>query len=116
MNTSKLSYPKYRLFFLALIFSSSSVCFAERAGGYHQDAGNHLSSGYNHNGGYRPNYGYHQSTDELNYYTAPNIGNYVPGSGWGSPTVVVEPANDNDNCQIQQCNPNGNCITTQTCD
>ncbi len=117
MKTSNLSYPIYRSLFLVIIFFTSSACFAEPGGGYHQDVENHLSGGYNPDDRYRPNYGFHQDDEELNYYTAPSIGSYVPGSGWEAPAVIFEPGNDNDNCQnIQQCNSSGNCILTQTCD
>ena len=125
MNTSKMSYPIYRSLFLAISFFSSSACLAghDGGGGYNRNVGNHLGGGYNQSGGYNPDdryhqdYGYHQDDEELNYYTAPSIGNYVPGSGWEAPAVIFEPGNDNDNCQnIQQCDSSGNCVLTQNCD
>ena len=132
MNASTTGYPIYRSLFLAISFLSSSACLAEHYGdgNAHQNVGNHLSGGYDQSGGYNQNgggynpddryhqdYGYYQDDDELNYYTAPSIGNYVPGSGWQAPAVIFEPGNDNDNCQnIQQCDPAGNCVLSQNCD
>lgn len=102
-------------------------------GGYHQDdVGNgdfHQDDGgngvYNHDNvgvgddNLNDNGAFNHNDDEYNHYgnggydyIGPNVGNYYPGTGWVDPTVVINPNDDNSNCQtVQNCNDAGTCIT-----
>jgi hypothetical protein len=90
---------------------TSVICFADHfGGGFHPNVGN---GGWNH-----PDYNYHDDV---------NVGNYHPGNGWiapvyvapayVAPTYIVNDSDDDSDCQsVQQCDSNGNCIQTQSCD
>lgn len=108
MSSPKLSIQISRAIILGISLCTSAICFADHfGGGFHPNAG---AGGWNH-------------------YNDPNIGNYRPGNGWVAPayvepnyvapTYIINNSDDDDdyNCQsVQQCDGNGNCIQTQSCD
>ena len=109
MSSFKWSNPVARVVVFGIGLLLSSLGFAAHVGGFHPNVGN---GGWNH-----PDYNYHNNT---------NVGNYHPGNGWiapayvapayVAPTYIINGTDDNYNCQsVQQCDSNGNCIQTQSC-
>ncbi|KTD55466.1 hypothetical protein [Legionella quateirensis] len=114
MSSSRLNYPISRAVIFAIGLFASMICFGDHfGGGFHTNIGN---GGWNH-----PDYNYHN--DDV------NVGNYHPGNGWVAPvyvaptyvapTYIINNSDDDDDsdCQtVQQCDSNGNCVQSQSCD
>jgi hypothetical protein len=97
MNLSKLGYLYAPIYIFSISVFFTATCFA-----------NHGFGGVGGVGGF------HNGVNNYHYNNDVNVGNYHPGNGWDSSTVIINNTGGYDDCQA--CDSDGNCVQTTDCD